>query len=709
MKRGFCVLASVALLTVCLASCGGDAQEAVQDGEAAVADAEEKVYGIELAQEEEDIYLPEVIACGEESAWVMTDVKNDSLYRINYQTGSLEKIDWQQDGAAYLLGIVESNDVLYACVLDEDQDAGWVQSYTEDAGWKQTTFINDLDGIWDYVNRIFCVDAKGNIYIANGGDVLCFSSAGEQIMTYELEGTVCFLYENENRTMECTAYSGAGITQYELGEEAQEKWTLGISFQSVVRISSNQDTELCVAADDTILFLDRESGDVLAKADCMQTGISMLYVRSGRYDAEEGTIRLYGRNNNSCLGSWLLAEQTDGEVKQRTELVLATGNLTPPLEERVISFNQNSEDYYVTVKLYDYNSEGITRMMADLLTKNGPDIIDLSSLGYLISYIDMVEKGCLEDLTEYIEQTECSDDINWQALEAYRVDGRLYMLPGHFLLKGMVITPDYEQYVDEWNLDTFLNLMKQTQGERSVFYSNSVENTLYRLIYALDTEFIDAEQKKAYFDTEEFVKLLELCKEYGASEAYVDNSDSREWRNYYLYEEITLYDLTDYMSPIGFEGYSRNYHIYGYPTVEGQYYQIDTAYDCCGIYSQSSHKEGAWEFVESLLEESYQEELAIGYFGLGIPLRWSCMEERAEVWNAEGTMYAGSSEILYMTEEETAIVEDILRNEEMRGVWLDINIINAVEEEAAAYFAGDKSAEETARIIQSRVQLMLEE
>ena len=39
----------------------------------------------------------------------------------------------------------------------------------------------------------------------------------------------------------------------------------------------------------------------------------------------------------------------------------------------------------------------------------------------------------------------------------------------------------------------------------------------------------------------------------------------------------------------------------------------------------------------------------------------------------------------------------------------DMNILNIIQEDAAAYFAGDKSAEDVAREIQSQVKLYIME
>lgn len=62
-----------------------------------------------------------------------------------------------------------------------------------------------------------------------------------------------------------------------------------------------------------------------------------------------------------------------------------------------------------------------------------------------------------------------------------------------------------------------------------------------------------------------------------------------------------------------------------------------------------------------------------------------------------------------METEDKELFDRILENGVFQSGALDEKIINIIQEETAAFFAGDKGAQETARIIQSRVQLVLDE
>lgn len=109
--------------------------------------------------------------------------------------------------------------------------------------------------------------------------------------------------------------------------------------------------------------------------------------------------------------------------------------------------------------------------------------------------------------------------------------------------------------------------------------------------------------------------------------------------------------------------------------------------------------------MKSLLEESHQK--WIGGANAGLPIRKSVLEELAE--EAKDITYGPSGNTIKFTDKELSILEDIIYNGSFVRGRLNENILEIIQEEAASYFAGDKSAEETAHIIQSRVELILNE
>ncbi len=268
-----------------------------------------------------------------------------------------------------------------------------------------------------------------------------------------------------------------------------------------------------------------------------------------------------------------------------------------------------------------------------------------------------------------------------------------------------MIHPELEASIEEWNMETFLELVEKNKWEKDIFggVSGDPQTLLQRMLYGRQEEFIDWEQKTAAFETEAFLDMLELCREY----AQADWSAAEDW----TFQEKQMNTLCMQVRYAGgfysylvyVDIYGREYPVYGFPTLSGQTYGITPGMDSCAIYSGSRQKEGAWEFIESLLWESNQN--YPGMLNGGFPIRSSLLKEMAEKDMTNGF----GKERLLITESEISILEDIIYKGELRNTLLDPNIWSVISEETMPYFAGDKSAEETAHIIQSRVQIILAE
>lgn len=125
-----------------------------------------------------------------------------------------------------------------------------------------------------------------------------------------------------------------------------------------------------------------------------------------------------------------------------------------------------------------------------------------------------------------------------------------------------------------------------------------------------------------------------------------------------------------------------------------------------GIRSNSPHTEAAWEFVRlSLLPSASR--------GVSFPLRIDLFEQLIyEQLSHTELGYAHFNGVTFelpiMTESDADLLRELILN---IGHTLIIEhpVQNIVNEDVPAFFAGTRSAEDTARIIQSRVQRLLAE
>ncbi len=643
--------------------------------------------------------------------WAITTRLDGFIYRIDYkeENSGVQEIEWRTGGEENLVNIAEGEKGLYASVYLRKENQIEIRRLNAGGQWTVIMTVKAENPEWCVVGSGLFVDSGENTYMVSDRAVTCFGENGTKTGEYELEGRACFFRENDDGGVECVAAKTDSIVLYGLnGAKAEEKWALQVDGGKVCGISGGKEAPLCLAADTVLLFIDWETGSLLEKSDLLAMGVS--FVLAGRYDAKEETLRLYGaggQSEGSGNLSCSLLSGREASAEQRTELVYGIfyGEAPADIKAAIMAFNRSNESYYITIRSYCSNTtywqESQQRFLADMAAQNAPDIIDM--LFWRDYYEPFVSSGYLENLTPYLEQSQYKDDIMWNVLSAYEVDGSLYLLAPQFSFTGLLIHPEYACPLEDWNTETFLTMLQRNAWKKNVFniYQSNPQDLLRNMLIGRQGELIDKEQKKAYFESQAFLDMLALCKEY-AENHEAGEDDLLNYNNLFSRRQYGFYHDYVFSTDI----YGREYQIYGYPTADGQVYQVFSS-DSLAIYAGSTHKEGAWQFVESLLQEENQVYHAMT--NPGIPIRRSVLERMKEEEGWTEMAYRVGDELLTTSEAEFQIVENIIAN----GIFVPENvnedIWSIIEEETAAYFAGDKSAEEVAHIIQSRVGLMLAE
>lgn len=126
-----------------------------------------------------------------------------------------------------------------------------------------------------------------------------------------------------------------------------------------------------------------------------------------------------------------------------------------------------------------------------------------------------------------------------------------------------------------------------------------------------------------------------------------------------------------------------------------------TPYLPIGIRS-GEKQDAAWKFVKSLLENEFQEK----HIRFNFPLRRDSLQKMLAEAAARFTEDK-SGEITLRKEDCDALYEVIYSTGYSQV--FDTNIWEIIEEEAETCFAGDKSIEEAAGVIQSRAEIYVQE
>ena len=179
---------------------------------------------------------------------------------------------------------------------------------------------------------------------------------------------------------------------------------------------------------------------------------------------------------------------------------------------------------------------------------------------------------------------------------------------------------------------------------------------------------------------------------------------------------VNLYNWSDVAMTIN--GYfGDDVKFVGFPTESGNgaYLQASTTY---ALSSKSANLDGAWQFVRYYLTDEYQNE--VPYFpvnkALFLEKSKAAMErpywedENGEKQYYDNTMNINGEEIVISPLSQEQLDKVIEYSEAGNNrYYYNESVANIVNEEMGAFYSGQKSAQDVANIIQSRVQIYVDE
>lgn len=678
----------ILFLAVLLSACGKEQRE-----------KPERFYSIEY-QQEAAVDLPSQAVCSSKGAWVLAAIKDTPVYFYNMETVSASPVDWNIESGEYIVSMAANEETIYLAVNNGSRIK--VRRGREGRPWEDIADFS-LDDVGNLCS--FWVDKQENFYFISDHEIY-ITNGENQNRRLSLDGRLIFW--EESGKVKCLAGSQECLRLIDIeAEEPVEEWSFAYPCtHNLIRID-NSDSEVWLVVDESLLCISMVSGEILSETDLLQCGISTMNIYCGAFadrDSEDEKLLLYGKSAGNRLIVYQLGKMLDSAALPREEVVYGTLAINSTMMNQIVEFNKQSREYYVTVQIYGNGDleNGRIQLQAALSGDDGPDIINVFFVDNCDGY---VRNGYFEDLTSYIQATEENGndkqgEVMWQIMEPYFTDGKVYILLPHFTLSGLVISPEDTEGMADWNVKEMFRLIEKNAGQKSIFTTSTAENVLLLAVRGMQGDFIDYSTKTCNFEREEFIRLLEYCRQYGRESDWSGTMSMGDMAQRTLFLDMTFSSYMEYL--LTQASYGQGIELYGYPTVKGQEYIVNKSIDACAMNAKSNNKAGAWTFMESLLHFAYQETE-----GLGWPI---CKGAYYNVWAYnKGTAVRIKGTDYYVDEQDKEMFDYILENGSFQSGAIDENIMNIIQEETASYFAGDKSAQEVARIIQSRVQLVLNE
>jgi ABC-type glycerol-3-phosphate transport system substrate-binding protein len=261
-----------------------------------------------------------------------------------------------------------------------------------------------------------------------------------------------------------------------------------------------------------------------------------------------------------------------------------------------------------------------------------------------------------------------------------------------------------------WNMDEFTNVLNANpQADEALGIAMTNIAFFYGVITSSINEYINWENSTVHFDTDGFVDLLELANTF-PDDMRVGGLPSNELiasrRQILYYAILTNYSQISMINAVFGGGIVYK----GYPNEgrNGHSLQIDSP---LAISSTSENKEGAWQFIRSLLLKDRQLENNIS-FPINKAALYEILDEAQNPDNPDNYRLFQwetlSGEIVPLTREDAdmflALVDSVSSVD-----YFDLALLDIVLESASDYFKGMISVHDAVRIIQNRVSIFVSE
>ena len=455
-----------------------------------------------------------------------------------------------------------------------------------------------------------------------------------------------------------------------------------------------------------------------------------------------GLINTWDSNYENCTCELVtISKQPYDPSTEKTVLTLATQYVNWNDRDTIIKFNRNSDKYRIEVLDYsEYNTEedyeaGLTKLKTEIMAGNLPDIICLNGLdGSLLS-----AKGLIVDLYPYMDaDSEFSrDDFFPNVLKAVEENGKLYSTVGSFYIQTVAGASSVVGTEPGWTYaDLEAALATMPEGCEPFDHYTTRDDILQTSLMLDMDDYVNWSTGECNFDSQQFIDLLNFANKFPAEfdwDNYEWSDEDDSWNRIAQGKQMLISaNLSDFDSSILqyqtiFGGDVDDVTFIGFPTNNGvgSMLGIDSGY---AITKNCKDPEAAWQFLRSFFTEDFQkglwnfpsnknafnaklkEAMTPEYMTDGEG-NYILDENGNKIEQSQGGFGWGDGamvEIYAMTQEQADKLMELIESTEKVANY-DSAIYDIVTEQAAAFFAGQKSAEEVAKLVQSKANIFVNE
>ncbi len=445
--------------------------------------------------------------------------------------------------------------------------------------------------------------------------------------------------------------------------------------------------------------------------------------------------------NLICIASFLLclvltACSAGGENQTEEGIpILTYATLSGEVNRELVDDFNAEHEGEIQLEVLDYSEgidegghQGMDRLLTELAAGKCPDIIEMfaNTKNYsgkinALPYQQMARKGYLEDLWPYIENDPelGRDGVMEAPLKAAEVEGGLYMLFDHFAIRTIAGPAEVVGDRYSWSFDELRDAFStMPEGSTVLDYCFDKASIFSQLFPLLVDSYIDWESGQCSFNGEGFRSTLEFINsfvpddfEWTSDEAVNRELTDRQMNGLQMMDTAGIWSAHDMQTIDAWCGGQAGF--VGYPTADGSvgsFFSIQSGR--LAMSSGCKNKEAAWDFLRRMLLP--QPASSLNEDRSGFSVNKADFEKRFEI--EQRTKYSACIFGFYGPTYDLPRLEkadydrlvDFINRIDKLGIF-NQKLLDTIEEPCEAYFAGDRTLDETVDLIQNRVSLYVNE
>ncbi|WP_295095840.1 extracellular solute-binding protein [Ruminococcus sp.] len=401
------------------------------------------------------------------------------------------------------------------------------------------------------------------------------------------------------------------------------------------------------------------------------------------------------------------------------------------LKQAAEKFNEIDNGY--CIKFTEYNQQGYGEvnsgelelsdfeLIQDIINTDNIDIIASCAFKNEDNYRMLQKKGAFVDLYPFMNNDSEINikTLNNNVISAIAIDEKLYSLPTFYCIYTMGGDPKYVGNKNNWTYDDMMQYWDAMPDNATIHGKRTKEEAFYTLISPNLASYIDYEDGKVKFNSQEFKKCLEFCNSFDYG-----NQEKKEY-DFNAPQFINTLNIDSFMGIWPFEISSEfpKLTFVGFPSMDGRGAFFKSCGKCFSISSKSSleKQKAAWEFIRTFVTEEWQIENVLSpgegknKTEIGFCINNNAFETiKNNVVNKEYSeeTYQNKNEefdTVFPSKEDCDKLTEYINSIDRWEVTLNDSIYQLINEEIMMYFSGEISIDKCVNNIQERASLWISE